>query len=149
MKKKIKERQILWPCSGIEKSVEQESDDLTNCNCYSWYSHQRINKGSGGLGKKKMSGGYPKYYIIEILYYWDTERSPGDSLSLEDTCCERPSADADVKNSQGVNNNNNNNLTPENLDLAKKRKPLDRNRIPPNSSTGQRHKNQSYQSENR
>ena len=47
-----------------------------------------------------------RYYIIEILRgILETWRG---SLSLEETCCERPSADADVKNSQGVNNNNNN-----------------------------------------
>ena len=40
-------------------------------------------------------------------------------------------------------------LALENLDVAKKRKPSKRNGIPPNSSTRQRHKNQSYQSENR
>ena len=40
-------------------------------------------------------------------------------------------------------------LTPRNLDLAKKRKLQERNGIPPNSITGQRHKNQSYQSEDR
>ena len=40
-------------------------------------------------------------------------------------------------------------LTPENLDLAKKRKPFVRNGITPNSSTGQCHKNESYPSENR
>ena len=33
-------------------------------------------------------------------------------------------------------------LTPENPEQAKKKKPLERNGIPPNSSTGQRHKNQ-------
>ena len=42
----------------------------------------------------------------------------------------------------------NNNLTPENLDRDKKRKPLERNGISPNSSTKPR-KKQSYQSEHR
>ena len=40
-------------------------------------------------------------------------------------------------------------LTRENLDVAKKRKLQERNGISPNSSSGQRHKNQSYQSKNR
>ena len=40
-------------------------------------------------------------------------------------------------------------LTRENLDLAKKRKLSEWNRISPNSNTKQRHKDQSYQSENR
>ena len=41
----------------------------------------------------------------------------------------------------GVLKSNKQHLTLENLDLAKKKKPEERNRIPPNSSTGQRHKN--------
>ena len=34
------------------KSVEYESDGYTNCNWYSWYNHQRIDKGTGRLGNK-------------------------------------------------------------------------------------------------
>ncbi len=42
------------------------------------------------------------------------EKSSGDLRRLEETCChsdsnEKPSANADLKNSKGVNNNNNNN----------------------------------------
>ena len=40
-------------------------------------------------------------------------------------------------------------ITPENLHLAKKRKPSERNGISPSGSTGQRNKDQSYLSENR
>ena len=40
-------------------------------------------------------------------------------------------------------------LTQQNLDMAKKRKLYERNRISPNSSTRQRRKNQSYQGEER
>ena len=36
----------------------------------------------------------------------------------------------------------------KNIDVAKKTKPLQRNRISPNSSTKQRNKDQSYQSKN-
>ena len=52
---------------------------------------------------------YPNNSIIEDGQ--NTEKSP--EKRLEETCCrsnfsERPSANADVKNSKGVNNNNNN-----------------------------------------
>ena len=44
---------------------------------------------------------------------------------------------------------NQQNLTRENLELAKKRILQERNKIYPNSSIKQRHKNESYQGENR
>ena len=48
------------------------------------------------------------------LRYWGQSEFWEDSWRLEETCChsfssERPSANAVVKNSQGVNNYNNNN----------------------------------------
>ncbi len=49
----------------------------------------------------------------------------------------------------GVSTTNKQYLTQQNQDEAKKRKPQERNGISPNSSTKQRHKNQSYQSKNR
>ena len=52
-------------------------------------------------------------------------------------------------NSMGVITTNKQHLTQENLDRAKKRKLYQRNRISPNSSTKQCHKNPSYPSENR
>ena len=48
------------------KKLEHESDVCTNCNWCSWYSHQRINKGTGGLGNKRTSGDHPNYCITEI-----------------------------------------------------------------------------------
>ena len=62
---------------------------------------------------------------FQILLYWDRLEYWEDSWRLEVTCChsnfsERPSSNADEKNSQGTNNNNNNN----NVDLARKLKPL-------------------------
>ena len=36
--------------------MEHESNDDTNCNWYSWYSHQRIDKSTGGHGNKRTSG---------------------------------------------------------------------------------------------
>ena len=38
------------------KTVEHQSDSYTNFNWCSWYSHQRIGTGTGGLGNKRTSG---------------------------------------------------------------------------------------------
>ena len=62
--------------------MEHESDAYTQCisvtlvtvTKYSCYSHQRIIKGTGGLGNN--SGDYANYNIIEIGQ--NTEKSPGD-----------------------------------------------------------------------
>ena len=85
--------------------MEHESDVYTNYNWCSWYIHRRIIKMTGGLRNKGMSGDHPNYCIIEIGQ--NTEKSPGDLGRLGETCCpsnlsERPSANADVKNSQEV-----------------------------------------------
>ena len=56
--------------------MEHERDNYTKCNWCSWYSHQRIDIGTGGLGNKKISGDYPNYCIIEIDQ--NTEKSPGN-----------------------------------------------------------------------
>ena len=85
------------------KKLEHKSDNYTNCNWCSWYSRRRINKGTGELGNKRTSGDYLNYYIIENCQ--NTEKK---SWRLYETCChsnfsERPSANADVKNSQKVN----------------------------------------------
>ena len=63
-----------------EKIMERESDNYTNCNWCSWYSHQRINTRTRGLGRKSMSGDYPNYCIIEIGQ--NTEKSPEDLRRL-------------------------------------------------------------------
>ena len=38
----------------------------TNCNWSSWYSHRRINNGTGGRGNKRTSEDHPNYCNIEI-----------------------------------------------------------------------------------
>ncbi len=48
------------------KTVERASDGVTNCNWFSWYSYQRINKGTAGLGNNRTSGDHPNYCITEI-----------------------------------------------------------------------------------
>ena len=60
--------------------MEHESDGDTNCNFYSWYSHQRIGTSIEGLGNKRASGDHPNYGIIEISQ--NTEKSPGDLRRL-------------------------------------------------------------------
>ena len=56
--------------------MEHESDDYTNCNWCSWFSHQRIDTRTGKLGKNRTNGNHPNYRIIEIGQ--NTEKSPGD-----------------------------------------------------------------------
>ena len=60
--------------------MEHEGDNYTNCDWCSWYNHQRIIKGTGGLGGRGMSGNHPNYNIIENGQY--TEKSPGDLRRL-------------------------------------------------------------------
>ena len=76
-------------------------DGDTNYNWCSWYSHQRIGKMRRGLRNKCRDN--PNY----IQHCWDQLEYWEESWRLEETCChsdpsERPSANADVKNSQGV-----------------------------------------------
>ena len=54
-----------------------------------------INKGTGGLGSKRTSWDHPNYSIF-LEEYWRLEETCHSNFS------ERPSANADVKNSQGV-----------------------------------------------
>ena len=60
--------------------MEHESDDDTNCNWCSRYSHQMIGTGTGGLGNKRVMGDHPNYSIIKIDQ--NTEKSPGDMRRL-------------------------------------------------------------------
>ena len=41
-----------------------------------WYSHQRIAKEYGGLGKNRKSGDHPNYSLVKIGQ--NTEKSPAD-----------------------------------------------------------------------
>ena len=87
--------------------MEHESDNYTNRDWCFWHSHQRIIKGTGGLGNKKSSR-------HKLLNYWERPEYWEVSWRLEETCShsnssKRPSANTDMKNSQVVNNNNDNN----------------------------------------
>ena len=39
--------------------MEHESDGDTKYNRCAWYSHQKIDKGAGGLGNKRTKGDHP------------------------------------------------------------------------------------------
>ena len=77
-------------------------------------THRNINKGTGGLGNNRTSGDH----------YWDRAEYWDESWRLEETFChsnssEGPSANADVKNSQGVKNNDDNDNNPRQKNLLK------------------------------
>ena len=55
------------------KILEHKRDSHTNCYWWSWYSHQKIDKGSGGIGNKKTNGNHPNYNIDKIAE--NTKRS--------------------------------------------------------------------------
>ena len=56
--------------------MEHESDGDANCNWCTRYSHQRIDKGTGGLGNKRTSGDYPNNSVIKIDQ--NTKKIPGN-----------------------------------------------------------------------
>ena len=60
--------------------MEHKSDNYTNYDWCSWYSHQRIIKGTGGLGNKRASGDHTIYNIIENGQ--NTEKRHGDLKRL-------------------------------------------------------------------
>ena len=60
--------------------MEHERNGYTNCNWYSWYSHQKIGIGIGGLRNNRMSGDYPNYSIVQIGQ--NTVKGPGDLRRL-------------------------------------------------------------------
>ena len=60
--------------------MEHESDNYTNYNRCSWYSHQRINIGIGELRNKRTSRDHSNYFITDIGQ--NTEKSPGDLMRI-------------------------------------------------------------------
>ena len=100
LKESEKKNKYLDLARGLKKTVLHESDVYTNYNWCSSNSHQRISKRTRGLENNRTSGEHPNYYITEIGE--NTEKSPGDlrRLDVTRTLNERPSALADVKNSQ-------------------------------------------------
>ena len=55
---------------------EHESDVYTIYNWCSWYSHQRINKGTEEFRNKRTTGDHRNYCISEISQ--NPEKNPGD-----------------------------------------------------------------------
>ena len=66
LKESQKKDKYLDLARGLKKTVEHESDDYTNCNWCSWYTHWRINKGTWGLENMSTSRDHPNYCIIAI-----------------------------------------------------------------------------------
>ena len=64
----------------IEKTMEHESDNHTNCKWCFWCNHQTIIKLAEGFGDKRTSVDNPNYYIIENGQ--NTEKSPVDLRRL-------------------------------------------------------------------
>ena len=64
--------ELIWST----KIMEPEGDNYTNRDWYFRYSHQRIIKGTEGLGNRRTSGGHPNYSIIENGQ--NSEKSPED-----------------------------------------------------------------------
>ena len=65
--------------------MRHKSDGDTNCNWWAWYSHQKINNGTGGFGNKRASGDHSNCSIIKIGK--NTEKSPGDMRRLGISQC--------------------------------------------------------------
>ena len=80
VKLKESEKRDKYLALAREQKKKHESEDNTNCNWCSWYSHQRISTRNEKLGNKRTSGDHPNYYIIENSQ--NTEKSPGDLRRL-------------------------------------------------------------------
>ena len=60
----------------LKITIEHKSDGDIYCNWCARYSHEGIDKETGGLGNKRASGVHPNYCIFEIGQ--NTEKSPGE-----------------------------------------------------------------------
>ena len=100
----------------MKKAMEYENDNNTNCNWCSWYNHRRISTRTGVLGNKGRVETIQTTVLLRsarilrgVLETW------GDLLSLKlqweaiagvkhsnNDNNKRPSANTDVKNSEGV-----------------------------------------------
>ena len=66
LKESKKRDKYLDLARELKKIVEHDSDDYINCNWCSWYSHQRINTRTQGLGNNMTGGDCSNYSIVEI-----------------------------------------------------------------------------------
>ena len=102
--RKRDDKQLLEPCQRTKKAVEPEGEGDTNCNWCSWNGSQRLGKGSGRVGNRRMSRDHPNYCIVKITQ--NTSKSPGENYCQSDSC-EKPSVKGGVKILKGINDNNN------------------------------------------
>ena len=65
------------------KNYKHEDDNYTNCDWCFWYSNKSIIKGTGGLGRWRLSGDYLNNNIIENCQ--NTEKCSGDLRRLAAT----------------------------------------------------------------
>ena len=70
--------------------MEHEGDGDTDCYWSAEYSHQIIDKGTGGVGNKRTSGDHPNYSMVKIGQ--NTKKSLGDlkRLAVTQTTVENP-----------------------------------------------------------
>ena len=76
LKESEKKNKYLDLLRELKNTLEHESDVYSNYNWSSWYSHQRIDIRTGGIGNNRTSGDYPNYFIIDIGQ--NTVKSSGD-----------------------------------------------------------------------
>ena len=76
LKESKKREKYLELARELKMTMEHEDDGDTKCNWRARYSHQRIGRGTEGLGNKGTIGDHPNYSMVEIGQ--NTERSPGD-----------------------------------------------------------------------
>ena len=91
LKESEKKDKYLALAREWKKSMEHEGDDYTKRDWCFWYSHQRIIKGTRGLG------GWRTWRPSKLQYYWEWPEYCEESWRLEETCChsnssEKPSA---------------------------------------------------------
>ena len=50
----------------LKKTMEYESDGVTNCNWQTRYSPQKFGTGTGGFGNERTSGYHLSYCIVDV-----------------------------------------------------------------------------------
>ena len=82
MKIKESKKKGKYPDLARElKTMQPEGNGDAHCIWCTWNNPQRIGKGTGTLGNKRINRDHPDYSIIKIGQ--NTEKSPGDLLSLK------------------------------------------------------------------
>ena len=86
----------------MDKTMEQEIDNYINLDQFFGTATKGLLKGQEGFNIWKKTGDHPNNSIIENGR--NTEKSPGDlrRLAVNSNSSKNPSANADVKNPQGV-----------------------------------------------